>query len=295
MNNNKFQINLSIFVVLLFGLGPASAQEWHWSVSPLLGIYSPKLTDLNTKEFRAPLPGTGGVIVDGEGSFNYDFKINNPLPEIEFATEAGLEVQLEIDDQLRLLLGFGSWEGGSTSIINTEMPFQGEVSKLVFERSARISTTQYFIGLRKNIVFKNKSRLYFRGTLNEIMDVDYYEDLTFSFVSGQASGFKRVVNMESQSTGILMLQLGIGGEYFINDWLSMGFDTGYMKSVDDSTLGNAQSRDDFQLGDSVDLSLPARIGPDGRLWYLDGSGTTYKKMYLDFDGWRALFRINFYF
>jgi len=282
-------------LVTVFSQQVATAQEWHWSVSPLLGIYSPRLGDLYKKEFVAPLPGTGGVIVDGEGSFNYDFKITNTLPSVRYAAEAGIEIQLEINDQLRLLLGFGSWEGGSTSVVRTEMPFQGEVSQLVYERSARISTTQYFIGLRRNIIFKGNKRLYFRGTLNEIMDVDYNEDLTFSFLTGQAKGFKRVVNMESQSTGILMLQLGVGGEYFINEWLSFGFDTGYMKSLDHSTLGNARSRDDFQIGDSVDLSLPARVGPDGRLWYLDSSGVTYNKMYLDFDGWRALFRVNFYF
>jgi hypothetical protein len=180
-------------------------------------------------------------------------------------------------------------------VIKTEVPFQGVLSQVVYERSGRISTTQYFIGIRHDLINDGKRRLYLRGTLNEIMDVDYKEDLTFAFVSGPADGFKRVVVMQSQATGILMLQFGLGGEVFLYDWLSLGFDAGYMKGVDKSTLGNASSRDDFQTGDSLDLSLPANVGPDGRLWYLDSTGTSYKKMYVDFDGWRALFRINFYF
>jgi len=283
-----FILAISLFV------NPVSAQEWHWSVSPLLGIYSPQLDDLYFKEFRAPLPGTGGIIVDGEASVNYNFTIMNSLDEIKFATEAGIEIQLEINDKVRLLLGFGSWEGGSTSVIRTEMPFQGELSRLVYERSARVSATQYFVGMRRNIISNNNKRLYVRWTLNEILDVDYNENLAFAFASGPADGFKRVVTMESQATGILMMQLGVGGEYFFNEWLSFGVDAGYMKSLDKSTLGNARSKDDFQIGDSLDLNLPARVGPDGRLWYLDANGI-YQKMYVDFDGWRALFRINFYF
>lgn len=274
---------------------PVKATDWKWSVSPLLGVYSPQLGDLYDKEFRAPLPGTGGIVIDNAASQTYDFTIENPLPTIRFATEAGIELQLEFNEKNRLLFGIGSWEGVSTSVIKTEVPFQGVLSQVVYERSGRISTTQYFIGIRHDLINDGKRRLYLRGTLNEIMDVDYKEDLTFAFVSGPADGFKRVVVMQSQATGILMLQFGLGGEVFLYDWLSLGFDAGYMKGVDRSTLGNASSRDDFQTGDSLDLSLPANVGPDGRLWYLDSTGTSYKKMYVDFDGWRALFRINFYF
>jgi hypothetical protein len=282
-------------LLLLLPVGQAGATDWKWSVSPLLGVYSPRLGDLYSKEFQTPLPGTGGVVIDQGVSDDYDFTIRNPLPKIHFATEAGVELQLEFDEKNRLLLGFGSWEGVSTSVIQTEMPFQGELSQVIYERSGRISTTQYFIGLRHDLFNRDKRRLYLRTTINEIMDVDYKEDMTFAFISGPAEGFKRVVVMQSQATGILMLQLGLGGELFLRDWLSLGFDAGYMKGVAHSTLGNATSRDDFQSGDNVDLRLPANVGPDGRLRYLDSSGTTYKKMYIDFEGWRALLRINFYF
>jgi len=286
---------LIVLLMICFLYVPAQAADWKWSVSPLLGVYSPQMGDLYNKEFQAPLPGKGGIVVDEEASVDYNFTVENPLPRIRFATEAGIELQLEFNEKNRLLIGMGSWEGVSTSVIRTEMPFQGELSRLVYERSGRISTTQYFIGLRHDLINKGKRRLYLRTTLNEIMDVDYKEDLTFAFTSGPAEGFKRVVDMQSQATGILMLQLGLGGEMFLRDWLSVGFDAGYMKGVAKSTLGNAASTDDFQSGDNLTLALPANVGPDGRLWYLGSTGTTYKKMYVDFDGWRALFRINFYF
>ena len=109
----------------------------------MLGIYSPQLGDLNKGEFRSPLPGTGGVIIDAEASVDYGFIIHNPLPEIRFASEAGIELQLELDKKNSLLFGIGTWEGISTSIVQSEIPFQGELSQVIYERSGRVSTTQY--------------------------------------------------------------------------------------------------------------------------------------------------------
>lgn len=285
----------ALLIGLLFCSRCTFAQDWVWSVSPLLGVYSPQLGDLNKGEFRAPLPGTGGIIIDAEASVDYSFTIQNPLPEIRFATEAGVELQLELDRKNILLFGIGSWEGTSTSVIQTEIPFQGELSRIIYERSGRVSTTQYFIGWRRNLFDQNKRRLYARFTLNELMDVDYKEDMVFGFLSGPAEGFKRVIVMQSQATGILMLQLGVGGELFLRDWIALGFDVGYMKGVDRSTLSNATLKDDFQSGDSLDLILPAQVGADRALWYLNSDGSSYRQLRLDFDGWRALVRVNFYF
>lgn len=284
---------------LLLGLMLCSpvvkAQDWVWSVAPLLGVYSPNLGDLNQGEFLAPLPGTGNIVIDQEAGTPYSFVIQNPLPEIRFATEAGIELQLQLDKKNSLLFGIGSWEGVSTSTIKTEMPFQGALSQLIYERSGRISATQYFLGWRRNIITEGKRRLYLRLTLNEFIDVDYRENLVFVFLSGPASGFKRVVVIESQATGILMFQLGMGGEVFVRDWLALGFDLGYLRELGSSTLGNANLIDDFQSGDNLDLVLPARVGADGRLEYLAADGQNYRELKINFDGWRALLRINFYF
>jgi len=284
-----------VLIIFLTGSGTVYAQEWKWSVSPMLGIYSPQLRDLNKGEFRSPLPGTGGIIIDAEASVDYGFTIHNPLPEIRFASEAGVELQLELDNKNSLLFGISTWEGTSTSIVQSEMPFQGELSQVLYERSGRVSTTQYFLGWRRNLFEKNKRRLYARITLNELMDVDYKEDLVFGLLSGPAQGFKRVIVMESQATGILMLQLGMGGELFVRDSISLGFDIGYLQGIDRSTLSNANLKDDFQSGDSLDLVLPAQVGADGKLWYLNSDGSSYRRIQLDFGGWRALARINFYF
>lgn len=284
-----------VFWLFLIGSTALNAEGLVWSVSPLLGIYSPHLGDLNKKEFKAPLPGTGGIIVDGEASVDYSFTIQNPLPEIRFASEAGIELTLEVDSRNSLLFGMGSWEGVSTSVIQTELPFQGELSQVIYERSGRISATQYYLGWRRNIIKTNKRKLYTRFTVNEFLDVDYKEDLVLGFQSGPASGFKRVIVMESQATGILLLQFGMGGEVFIRDWMALGFDVGYLYGIDRVTLGNARSQDDFQSGDSLDLKLPAQVGPDLRLWSLSSDGLSYEPMTLNFDGWRALLRVNFYF
>ena len=284
-----------MLIMILAGAGSVHAQEWNWSAAPLLGVYSPQLGGLNKGEFRSPLPGTGGIIIDGEASVDYGFTLRNPLPEIRYATEAGVELQLELDDKYSLIFGIGSWEGTTTSVIQTEIPFQGELSQAIYERSGRVSTTQYFVGWRRNLFNQDRRRLYVRFTLNELMDVDYKEDLVFGLLSGPAEGFKRLISMQSQATGILMLQLGMGGELFLRDWISLGFDMGYMQSIGNSTLSYASEKDDFQSGDSLDLVLPAQVGTDGKLWYLSSDASGYQRVQLDFSGWCALLRINFHF
>lgn len=291
-------------VFLLALAGPAGAEEGgrkSWSVSPLLGVHSPRLTLLNKGEFKAPLPGRGNLVLQDTGeNVQFDFVIDNSLPEIRFGTEAGVELQLKLDERNALLFGASIWEGISTSTVQTEIPFQGSLSPVGYERSGRVSYFQYFLGWRRILSSRpRKYDIYGRLSLHEVFDVDYKEDLVFGFQGEGSQTFKRIIVMESQATGLFMVQLGLGGEYFILDWFSLGADFGYTVSARKFKLGNATLKSDVQTEDNLNFRLPAQLDEERRLRYLTGGSTfenpVYRDMKLGFDGWRALFRVNMYF
>ena len=102
--------------------------------------------------------------------------------------------------------------------------------------------------------------------------------------------------MKTQSTGILMFQLGVGLEYFMRDWLSFGFDTAYAVGANEFELGNGKLTSDFLAGDNIALTLPGQL-VGGKLRYLtnDNGAISYEEMKLKFDGWQLLFRFNIYY
>lgn len=274
-----------------------------WSVSPLLGVHSPRMTMLNKGEFRSPLPGRGRIIFEDSGeNTDYDFVIDNRLPTIKFGTEAGLELQLMLDRRNSLIFGGSGWEGVSTSAVQTEIPFQGDLTPVGYERSASISYLEYYVGLQRILLTKPKKyNLYGRVTLNEVLDIDYKENLVFGFQDGGTgtNPFKRIIEMDSQATGLLMFNLGLGGEYFLRDWISLGADVGYTVSADKVRLGSATLKTDIQEEDNLDFRAPVRLDSNNKLTYLSDANSfddvTYRKLEIGFDGWRALLRINMYF
>lgn len=279
----------------------ADGAEKKWSVSPILGIHSPKMTLLNKGEFRAPLPGRGRIIFQDSGeNTDFDFMIDNRLPGINYGTEAGIEVRLALDRKNSLILGASGWEGVSTSAVQTEIPFQGSLTQAGYERSASISYFEYFVGLQRILLTRPKKySIYGRVTFNEIMDIDYKENLVFGFQGDTGDTFKRIIEMNSQATGLLMFNFGLGGEYFLRDWISLGADLGYTVSMEDIRLGNATLKTDIQEEDNLNFRAPVQVGAGNKLTYLSEANSyddvAYRKLEFGFDGWRALFRVNMYF
>ncbi|MDX9741343.1 MAG: hypothetical protein RBT81_09225 [Gammaproteobacteria bacterium] len=297
-----WRVSASGCVALLLGFvaHPVVADERRWSVSPVLGAHSPRLTALNKGEFKAPLPGRGRLIFDqADAGQDFDFVVNNPLPEMGSGAEGGLEIGFRLDERNTLFFGASVWEGGSTSAVRTEMPFQGVMTPVGYERSGRLSNFQYFLGWQRTLLSEAKKfRLHGRFALHEIFDIDYREDLVFGFDTG-AETFKRIIVMESQATGLLMAQLGLSGEYFLVSWLSIGADLGYTLSLRRFELGNASLSTDIQAEDNLNFRTPAQLNAQQRLTYLaearSYSDVTYRDMELGFDGWRMAFRVNMYF
>lgn len=277
-----------------------AAEQKRWSVSPLIGVHSPRLTALNRGEFKAPMPGRGRLIFDdSDAGQDFDFVFENPLPEMKFGTEAGLELGFLLDERNTLFIGVSVWESGSTSTVRTEIPFQGSLTPVGYERSGRLSYFQYFLGWQRTLLSEAKKfKLHSRLSLHEVFDIDYKEDLVFGFDTG-AETFKRLIVMESQATGLFMMQLGLGGEYFLTSWLSVGADLGYTASLKRFKLGNATLTTDIQPEDNLNFRTPAQLDAQMRLTYLAEARSyedvTYRDMELGFDGWRLLFRANMYF
>ncbi len=276
--------------------------EVRWSVSPILGVHSPDLGLINDKVLGANLPVTGELLLQDEGGprqVRYD--VDNPLPRIKYGAEAGVEFRMELDQRNHFVIGLSSWEGGSTARVRTTLPFQSRLTETVYRRRASIAYLQYYLGWRRDLIKKHKKySIYSRLLLNEVFDIDFRESFVFEFTdtSNDGTTFKRISRLETQATGHLMLQPAIGGEFFLREWLSIGVDLGYAFGLNKFELGNANVSDDFQAQDTVSLQYPTGALSDGsqKLGYLaDAQDDEYKKMELDMNGWRALFKINIYY
>lgn len=291
---------LIIFIVYAI-TGGLVAAEVRWSVSPILGIHKPDLGLINDKVLGARLPITGELTFPGDDSARQvRYNVDNPLARIQAGTEAGLEFQMEINPKNHIVIGLSSWEGGSTSLVQTTLPFQGRLIDTVFERRVNISYLQYYLGWRRDLFVKHKKyKIYSRLMLNEVFDIDFRESFVFEFTNPDESDttFKRITKLQTQATGHMMLQPAIGGEIFIRDWLSMGFDVGYAIGLNKFQLGSAQVSNDFQPQDTVNVRYPTAAASDGsqNLGYLADDEGTYAKMELDMNGWRTLFKINIYY
>jgi len=283
-------------------IGSTAMAEVKWSVSPMLGIHSPDLGLINEKVLGATLPLTGELLFnDGDGPRQVKYDVDNPLPKIRYGSEAGIEFQMEIDQRNHFVIGLSSWEGVSTSLVRTTLPFQGKLVDTLYERRASISYLQYYLGWRRDLIKKHKKySIYSRLMFNEVFDIDFRESFVFEFTdtAGDGTTFKRITKLGTQAAGHIMLQPSIGGELFMREWLSVGLDLGYAFGLNKFELGNAIASDDFQPQDTVSIRYPTGALPDGsrKLGYLpDDEGGDYQKMELDMNGWHALFKINIYY
>ncbi len=294
---------LALPCMLLASAWPGEARaEWErWSISPLLGIHSPRLKLLNEGEFRAPLPGRGRLIPSGvEEGVDFDFMIDNPLPAMRRGTEAGVEIAFALDQQNALFFGASVWESGSAASMRTEIPFQGTLTAVGYERSARMSYFQYFLGWQRLLnPGHERWRFHTRVALHEVFDIDYREELVFGFNPEGVNTFKRFIVMDSQATGHFMFNLGLSSEYAFRDWFSIGADLGYTISARKFKLGNSTLTTDIQVEDNLNFRTPVQLDSQQRLTYLAEAESfddvTYRDMELDFDGWRLLLRVNLHF
>jgi len=301
-----------LFVCLISALilptqGFAAAKGKTWGVSPFLGAHNPSLKKLTGGEFVAPMPGRGRLELQGSGdNIEFDYIIDNTLSSENWSANGGVEFLLLLNGKNTLLFGFSVWESASQSSVITEIPFQGVLTPTNYQRSGDISYFEFALGWKRQLFQRPKKyNVHSRLLLRELFDVDYKEEFVFSFQGGANQSFKRVLSTESQATGIVLLELGMGVEFYLYDWLSLGVDASYSFSPKSYKLGNASRKDNIQQNDNIQFKLPAILDRNGNLRYLANAAPfdsnpayeedNYRTLKLDFSGWRSLFRVNFYF
>lgn len=274
----------------------AGAQERNWSVAPLVGLHHPQVDGLDQDAFNAFFGGTADVI--DELGFNQPtrFEFRNPLPELDPGALVGLEFQWRLNDRNSLLIGYGSWESTSQASVQGQFPVQGAMERVVSSREARLSYNELSVGWRFDAIRKPKYKLYTRLSMHDLFDVDHREDYSFLFLSGPPQSFRKSLILQSQATGVLVFQAGVGGEWFLRDWLSVGFESSYGFTYRSYNLREGTLLTDFRDTDNLFLEMPARPSPTGSrsMTYREDDGS-YKLIKLSFDGWKALFRVNFYY
>lgn len=291
---------LLLVVVTLCAAEAMAAPEKRLGVGIYIGVHKPALEDLNDAEFKSSIGGFGTLFTGSGNNVQVPLNFQNPLPSLELGTNGGLEFQWTLNDDYAFLFGGGNWEATSRAVAAGGFYIQGDPADVINERVAKLSYNEFYFGLKRNIVdVDNRYRLYYRLTLNEVFDIDFREDMVFLFTAGKAAGVKKTTILQSQATGLLMLQPGFGANYFFDDWLSVGIDASYVIGLKRPTLRDATSGTNFLPTDNLTFWLPQRVGADsGNLQYLRHDFKTiddYSTIRLNFDGWKLLFKMNVYF
>lgn len=314
--------------LLCTALSLSAQEEPRWSMSAVVGGHLPDLAPLNNGLYKSPMIGEATVLVYEGGVGGTDangevidenitevqaFRFDNPVPDVGIASQAGIEFQWHANDRHSLILGMGSMEKASIGQVIGNLPMQQYFvsNEVISTRRDKISYTEYTLGWRYNLFRKPTFKVYTRLTLHEVFDIDFREDFAFEFVRSPIEdllGVRRVMVVEAQTAALLMGQLGVGAEWFVRDWLSLGFEGGYLIGERDFLLKDVVIKDDFLSGDGVSRNgLPYLRLSDGSLGYLRHDATVedvanqatletnYRPMLLRFDGFRFLFRISLYF
>ena len=310
---------------LLLAAAPAAlALDERWSVSFALGGLLPSLGALDDGLFRSPLIGTATILIreGGTGGGTGDdanetevipWRYDSPLPKVGVAPHGGIEFLWHANERHAFIFGIGSMESSSIDTTRGNIPLQQYFASNTVdgERRGKISFTEYTLGWRYTMVRRPDFRLYSRVSLHEVFDVDYREDFVFLFTDSpilDLIGVRRNMIVEAQTASVFMGQIGLGGEWFLQNWLSIGLEGGYLIGERSFGLGDVRIRDDFQAGDAISrIGMPFRAMSDGNLGYLVSTATAddladpenrenfYRHVRLRFDGWRMLLRLNIYF
>jgi hypothetical protein len=311
--------------LLLAGTPPALALDERWSVSFSLGGHLPSLGHLDDGLYRSSFLGTAtvlvregstGGLVDGEDANETEvipFRYDNMLGSVRVGPLGSVEFAWHANERHAFIFGFGSMESVTTSSSIGNLPVQQYfVSNVVAsDRRGKISFTDYTLGWRYTMLRRNNFRMYSRLTIHEVFDIDYREEWTFLFTESPIDdliGVRRNMVAEASSASLFMGQIGIGGEWFLNDWFSIGLEGGYLHGEREFSLREVELRDDFAAGDAINrLGLPYRQMPDGTLGFLSSGASVedledpatrdsfYTPIRLGFDGWRVGLRVNLYF
>ena len=296
---------LRIFALALISTAVQAETNEHgeWSFSLLFGGHAPSLEALNNGVLNAPIRGNGGLFTNEitETEERREFNFDNKLPMESYGGKAAFELQWHANSSHSLILGVASWEENTVANMIGEIPTQGVMNTVDFERRAKLSYAEYSIGWRYAFLKRKKYNLYLRTSFHEVFDIDYREEFIFSYLSGSdLAGFSRIQILEAQTASLFMGNFSLGGEWFFLKWLAVGFEAGYLFGERSVQLRDATLKTDFIARDNIDFTaLPYAVLDDGTLGHVsassDADSPTYERMKISFSGWQLLLRMNIYY
>jgi len=298
MLTRTFYISL---LAALISMTDAVAQEAErkWGVSPYIGLHEPNLDQLNMGEFIAPHEGTADIVNPTGNNTTEQFSYESPLPPFDPGSITGMEFQWQLNGRHTVLAGASTWEATTTAASTGLLPVQGNFESISAQRRVDFSYLEYYLGWRYNIYTKPKKyRFYVSTSLHHIYDIDYREDFTMVFTTGPARTFRKSIIQVAQATGLSLIQGSGGAEIFLTDWFSLTVEGGYGFGLKKLELSDNVIRSDVLATDNLRVQLPMLPGVDGRMTYKTEPGQAredYKKLELDFDGWKALMKATIYF
>jgi hypothetical protein len=292
-------VTLALLLAALSWLAaPTHAQEQEerrWGISPFVGLYHPSLKGLNKGLLKAPFEGSAQFIDPETANQEGTFVLEMPVPDLQPSPMAGLEIKWRFNERNLLLFGMGTWQSSSSISGVTVLPIQGALENITAQRKASLSFTEFYLGWRHDLIQQPKYRIYVASTLHQMYDLDYREDLTTVFLSGDARTFRKTSVTMAQATGAVLFQGTAGGEWFITDYLSVGLEASWGLGLRKMDLTRAELTSDFLFTDNIIIRYPGQPGADGLMDFKSEVGGEYEDLKLDYSGWKAALKATIYF
>lgn len=116
------------------------------------------------------------------------------------------------------------------------------------------------------------------------------------FLSGPPQSFRKSIVVSGHGTGGALLQGGMGGEWFFNDWLSIGMEGAYAIALNEISLLNGKTSNDILDTDNLTLNkTPVVVDASNALTYKSASEGEYSELALDFSGWKMMMKVTLYY
>ena len=299
----------TVFFVFTGNICWAYDEDENWNISLLLGTHMPKIESLRNGLLLSPMIGSGTLspenTEEGEDAVA-SFRFQSPLNGRFNAAKTSLLFRWNNASPVSMTFGFSTWEATAYGNSQVKFPIQGALENAQYEREISLSYTEYHIGATAT-AFKHKNfTIYGKFALNEIFDMDYREDLTFSFNQGTEDAYQRIIVLKAQTASLFSSTLGMGSEWALNKTISFGAELSYLlafKSIkfQEGKLNyNILTRDQLNLNE---LLFPFAAPPGEGVSYLPenitqeqiDAGERHKPMNLSFSGWQFMLSMNIYY
>lgn len=223
-------LTLLLFFVIFSSGSEAWGQDRRFSIALTSGLYKPSLSTLN----RILGNPNQAILQDP----NYLLPRNRLLPAevrnivVPTITERvnyGLEVQWEATDDFSVVATLSIWQGDAVAHDTITTFIRQDLPPVQAPRSARydVSLSQIWLGWKYNL-YRNpeRGRVFVNVGLAGVTLADLTMDTLFK-VDTPDQNFAATSSTEARGLAYTT-RIGLGGEYFLTEWLSVGFNVNYV-------------------------------------------------------------------